>query len=220
MLTTLIGFAPVMLVIILLLGLGRCGAMLFVDWERQQMAQAFITKLDLLIAEEGRNRKTFEWLNRHARRMQRDMGRLGIVKYKPRGAKYLFSKYHLVINLVADIGKNRLNGHSHLVIKDANYVRDTVEQYAGGLAVELRRTMGALTNPLTWLALGAGAFTTFPLRIMRKFGFWRQIEPIKIERGPMARAVNLVIAVTIMAMTLIQLTWPQETAMFAMAYLP
>jgi len=55
---------------------------------------------------------------------------------------------------------------------------------------------------------------------MRKFGFWRQIEPIKIERGPMARAVNLVIAVTIMAMTMIQLAWPQETALFAMAYLP
>lgn len=220
MLASLIGYAPLMLLMILLIGLGRCGAMLFVDWERQQMAQAFLTKLDLLIAEEGRNRKTFAWLNRHARRMQRDMGRLGVVRYKPRGAKYLFARYHLVINLIADIGKNRLNGHVHLVVKDAHYVRDHVEQYAGGLSVELRRTLSALANPLTWLALGAGAFTTFPLRLMRKFGFWRSVEPIRIERGPMARAVNLVIAVTIMVMTMIQMTWPQETALFAMAFLP
>ena len=34
-----------------------------------------------------------------------------------------------------------------------------------------------------------------------------------------ARAVNLVIAVTIMVMTMIQMTWPQETALFAMAFL-
>ena len=125
-----------------------------------------------------------------------------------------------MINLIADIGKNRLNGHTHLVVKDAHYVRDHVEQYAGGLAVELRRTMGGLANPLTWLALGAGAFTTFPLRVFRKFGFWRSIEPIKLERGPMARAVNLVIACTVMLMTALQMIAPQETALFAMAFLP
>ncbi|MEM6902632.1 MAG: hypothetical protein AAF556_05275 [Pseudomonadota bacterium] len=220
MFLTLIGYAPIMLIAIMLIGLGRCGAMLFRDWERRQTAQTFLAKLDLLIAEEGRNRRTFEWLNRHARRIQRDMGRLGIVKYKPRGAKFLFSKYHLVINLVADVGKNRLNGHTHLVVKDANYVRDHVEQYAGGLNVELRRSIEGLMNPLTWLALGTGVFTTFPLRLLRKFGFKRNVEPITIERGPVARAINLVIALTFMGLTILQATVPVETALFAMAYLP
>lgn len=220
MIAALIGNAPLILIAVLLIGLGRCAVMLAHDWERHQLAQTFLAKLDLLIAEEGHNRPTYEWLNRHARRIQRDMGRLGVVKYKPRGAKLMFSKYHLVINLIADIGKNRLNGHSHLVTKDASYVRDHVEQYAGGLQVELRRSLGGLFNPLTWLALGTGSFTTFPLRLLRKFGFWREIEPIVIERGRLARAVNLGIAVVIMLMVAGHLLWPHDTALLAMAYMP
>lgn len=220
MFAALIGYAPLMLIVILLLGISRCGAMLARDWERYQAAQSFLTRIDLLIAEEGRNRQTFEWLNRHARRIQRDMGRLGIVRYKPRGAKVMFSRYHLIINLISDIGKNRLNGHSHLVVKDANYVRDHVEQYTGGLLVEVRRSLSGIFNPLTWLALGTGCFTTFPIRLMRKFGFWREIEPIMIERGNLARAINLGIAVVVMIMAAGNLIWPQGTAMFAMAMLP
>ncbi len=121
----------------------------------QKLAQRLPDRLD---------QDSYLWLTQHSVRMQREMGQLGTVAYRPAFENAYIDGYQIILNT---LGKLRTSGISEM---DLTMCEDAVLRYMGVLNDDFTTLRSSALNPLIWLPEGVRFFLAIPLYIFQSFG--------------------------------------------------
>lgn len=106
----------------------------------------------------------FIWLIKNSDRIQNDVGRIGIIKYKPAGANYFIENYHLIISTImmfqeGQYERYNIQGVQNCILRHIGILEDEIDSYNKNLL-----------NPLIWFREGIRFIIGLPILLLREFG--------------------------------------------------
>jgi hypothetical protein len=115
---------------------------------------------------------SYEWLTLNANRMQIQMGRQGVITFKPPFANYMVRDYPVVLNVLGELRKclsdsllSRNLLHQYHALLD-----DALLRYQGTLVERDREAAAAVRNPFAWFSVGARTLLSAPLWFLAELG--------------------------------------------------
>lgn len=140
-----------------------------------EFANKFIKKFQDYIESNGEDSSTYTWLINRSTKMQRIMGRFGLMDYKPPFQNYYVRNHSFIVNFIPEIKREFRSAFSSLSYSDdqitfyIDSIQEAIIRYNGFLEdIEVEKSK-ELKNPFVWLNEGIGLVLRIPLEILRSF---------------------------------------------------
>ncbi len=140
---------------------------------RHEFADLFLADFLSFVRSRGHDYPTYTSLVERSQRMQRELGGIGLIGYKPPFANYIHRDYPVVLNLVPEVRRqfhDDFSGASQSRVIHIGMVEDTLRRYIGEVRQHhdhLRRT---LWSPVSALAEGVRRILGIPVWILEQVG--------------------------------------------------
>lgn len=136
--------------------------------ENHSFTVDFINKFRLfcnrLNGERTYDSEAYEWLVLKSSKMQRLMGGMGILSYRPAFANYIHNNYPVILNGIPSIREAHFQlgfgADAHMSMVD-----DSLLRYAGARETLLEIAQKEARNPLIWLREGVRFIVTSPISL-------------------------------------------------------
>jgi hypothetical protein len=156
--------------------------------QRVEFANEFMDLFGRYVQSGARDERVYAELTVRVNKMQRHLGRQGIISYRPPFANYIQHGYAVLINQLPELRSaagHRLfpdfaNQHVHVI-------RDALLRHVGTLQEGQAELRPKLRNPLSWFAEGTLALASVPLTILRAFGLLGSDRAAHIEASSVFR---------------------------------
>ncbi|MEO7963657.1 MAG: hypothetical protein ABIT38_07075 [Gemmatimonadaceae bacterium] len=146
----------------------------FHGWKaRLEFAESYLTDFLSFVRSHGHDYPTYTSLVERMQRMQRELGGIGLIGYKPPFANYIHRDYPVVLNLVPEVRRqfqDDLLGTSQSLVIHIGMVEDTIRRYIGEARDHHLHSRRTLWNPVSALAEGVRKILGLPVWILEQVG--------------------------------------------------
>ena len=142
-----------------------------------------------LIEARGNHAEKYAWLINKSTKMQRHLGRMGLIQYKPPHANYMHNNYPVIMNLVPEM-HSAFQQRSSWAQDLAQLVTNCINMHHGSISEILESKTDDLKNPMTWFREGIGTLTSSPVLILRYLNIIPNGSLTDIENGKLYKAIT------------------------------
>jgi hypothetical protein len=164
---------------------------------RIEFANVFSATLHRYLDSRGEDAKAYQNLMLDSNKMQRELGVLGLVSYRPAAENIVYSRFPVISNLLPQFHReihDRFLSTTTSPAHTAQMLSDTMLRYQGSLQEADEFSLARLKNPIAWLAEGGRAILTAPISLLRAFGVLSQPAYSRIEGARITRVIGGIVA--------------------------
>lgn len=143
--------------------------------DRDTLTQDFRDKFIQYANSQGEDQEAYQWLILRSTEMQIEMGRNGVMDFKPPAANYYIKNYQLILNALPEIrrylAENRRYGMFATTLESyIHMVDEALTRHIGSLRAARKRADDRLRNPLAWFQAGMETVLAGPFLLLSAFG--------------------------------------------------
>jgi len=168
---------------LLLIGLFQILKEIYSLNKKVEFCKSFLDKFVEYLKSDGEDTESYAWLINRSPKMQRYMGEIGQMSYRPAHSNYIIHNYQIVVNLIPQIRQEFNSAFPGNIGQMADTVQETIIRYAGTLEDERDTWREKLKNPIQWFSEGIGMILFLPISLLYYFKILSSVTIQKLKNS-------------------------------------
>jgi hypothetical protein len=182
--------------------------------QQDKFAEEFLEKLTNYVKSRGSDETSYIWMVYNSTKMQRDIGELGILKYKPAGASYFINDYEVIVNSLSELKRHysdmTYSFLPRLANETAEMIRETLIRYLGDLDNSKKELIKKLMNPLYIFQEGIQSILLIPFYLFGIAGLGKVSNIYKLSQNKFFKLISGIVFIITFISAIVSLIagWP------------